>query len=104
VQGDGYTLHEHLLVKWDQTKVKPQELQDLPELPTNGLKLWQVFIDLHTTRRSGFNGPERFGFADLHAWQIITRQALEPWEVRALFRLDREYMAFRAREAAKSGG
>jgi hypothetical protein len=76
----------------------------MPTLPANGRKLWGDFFDLHLTRRSGLNGSERLGFADLQAWQIVTGLRHEPWEVRAIFRLDNEFMAFQAREAAKRQG
>jgi hypothetical protein len=77
----------------------PEQLAKMPTMPEHGEKLWLAFQDLHVTRRSGFGGPERFGFADIHAMQIVTGIHLAPWEVRGLFALDREYMAFAASEA-----
>ena len=73
-------------------------------LREDGRKLWQNFLDLHVTRRMGMGGPERLSFGDLHAWQIMARSPLEPWEVRAILRLDHEYMAFASAEAAKRQG
>jgi hypothetical protein len=90
---DGVSRREHLLAAWRTSGVQPAELAEAPELPDGGSKVWADFQDLHKTRRSGLNGPERIAFADLHSWQIVTRLRLELWEVRAILRLDAEFMA-----------
>jgi len=98
---DGSTKLEALTAIWTRTKRQPEELANLPRLPRQGRALWADFLDLHLTRRSGLNGPERLSFADLQAWQIVTASTLAPWEIRAILALDRVYMATVADAASR---
>ncbi len=93
-----------LISAWRQNGVKPKELADMPKLGRTAARVWSDYLDLHVTRRSGLDGPERIGWVDLQARQIVTGHPLEPWAIRAIFRMEAEWSAFRSREAAKSRG
>lgn len=55
--------------------------------------LWQTFRELHASRpQSGF-GPLRITFAEIDAFQRVTGVQLKPWEVDALRRADRAFIA-----------
>ena len=70
----------------------PQQLADIPELPRLAVHVWSWFLELDSSR--GNSGFSHFPitYADLKAWQEMTRIRLEPWEVSALRRLDAAYI------------
>jgi hypothetical protein len=70
---------KHLLAVWKQTKVKPQELEELGEPPQELVYLWQ-WLNEHA--------PPLL-YAELSHWQMLTGRKLKPWEVETMMRLDR---------------
>lgn len=73
----------------------------MPELPTECIKVWDVWLDLHlANRNSGINGPNKLGFLDLKAYAEMTGRRLMDWEQKAFFLIEQAYMASVAREIA----
>ena len=70
---------EQLRAVWKQTKVKPPELEAIPEPPRDLLYLWEWLGDQMYP----------LSYAELTAWQGLTRRRLARWEVEVMMRLDR---------------
>lgn len=62
-----------------------------PEIPLEGMHLWEWFWELNQGRSGGF-GPEPLPFAEIEAWSRLSRTSLTVWEVGALKRMDRAYL------------
>jgi len=50
--------------------------------------LWEAFIELHSGRSNGMNGPDSLSWSDIKAWNDLTRSGLKDWEVRVIKSLD----------------
>jgi hypothetical protein len=61
---------------------------EAPEPPDDLLYLLPWADELARGRRVGMNGPETTGWADLHAWALLTGRQLEPHEASALILID----------------
>ena len=92
---DGSCLREHLLVAEEATG---EHLFDDPEVPPAGEHLWSLFWELHAGRGSNGWTVETLRPADIEAWARLTGICLDPWEARALLRMDQ---ACRAASTAK---
>lgn len=71
----------------------PQMLRDRPLCPDGCEGLWQAFKELHASRANSGFGPMRISFAEIDAFQRVTGLSLKPWEVEAIRRADRAFMA-----------
>ena len=49
MHGDGFTTREHLASVEKITGRKPKELEDLIELPSEYIKVWEDFINLSSS-------------------------------------------------------
>jgi hypothetical protein len=63
-----------------------------PEIPNGFEYLISHFALINRARGSGFNGPLAISFTELKAFSELLDITLEPWEVRALLRLDAAYI------------
>ena len=91
---DGTTLRHHLSQAESATG---QQIVEEPEPPEDAVHLWAWFWELDGARGEGMSGPLALSFPDLDAWARLTGSAPEPWEVRALRKMD----AARLDETAK---
>jgi hypothetical protein len=87
VQGAGGTLKANLESIWEQTGVKPEELQDI-DFPEGAAHIWESFLDLHTSRGMGVNGPNPLTFSDILAWSTLTGLEITPFELNCITALD----------------
>jgi hypothetical protein len=88
---DGITIRETLEQVERQTGHTPQELigPDFPELLSY---VWSVFLCLHSTRQSGFSGPNPISYQEIQAYKNTTNSCLSSRDVETIKRLDKVYM------------
>jgi len=70
----------------------PPQLAEAPELPEDGIHVWMYFCELSAERGGGM-GPNPISSRDIQAWHELNGIQLEPWEVRLIKRLDREFLS-----------
>jgi len=89
ILGGSSSTREQLLNVWKQTGVKPKELENLTETPTELLEQWGWFLDLNDSRSSNGYGYNPISFSDMYAYFRL--QGVNPhlWEVSLIRRLDR---------------
>jgi hypothetical protein len=85
-----------------QTGVRPPEL-DPPPLPQEALFLWGYFIELHSTRGGGM-GPAAISYAEIEAWQRLTRRYLPSWQITAIKRMDQAFMRVESERQKRDQG
>lgn len=88
-QQDGASLKDHLLA--GSPYELPERLAQQPPIPHTVVHVWNWFCQLDSARGSNGWGPSSLSYADIVAWGQVTGTAIEPWEVRAIFRLDAAY-------------
>lgn len=91
-QKDGYTLREHLQGAWDQSGIKPPEL-DVPPLPECAAYVWEYFVELHNRRGNNGFGHVPLSYSEIGWWKRLTRRSLDPWELKAILEIDAAYLA-----------
>lgn len=84
---------DHLLAAERQTGQTPKMLLDRPRCPEGCEPLWQAFKELHATRGNNGFGPNRITFGEIDAYQRVTGTVMKPWEIEAIRRADRAYIA-----------
>lgn len=84
---------EHLRAVEEKTGVTPKALRDAPQLPEGCEELWRVFGELHACRTSNGWGPNRITYTDVDAFQRVSGITLKGWELDAIRRADRAYLA-----------
>ena len=62
---------------------------------------WQWFNELSRTRTSNGFGQNAISYGEIEAWSRLTNTDLDFLEVRAITRLDGEYLAIQADKIAK---
>lgn len=67
-------------------------LDNPPPLSKHVAHLWAWYCDLAQTRQSGGFGPARLSRLEIQAFERDECIRLEPWERRALMRLDAEHL------------
>jgi len=97
-QEDGETLRTHLQAAWQQTGREPQELADAPPMPPLASHLWASWSEIRTGLESGGLGLPRITWAALHFWQSATGSRLEPWERRAILKVDGLFLEAKAKD------
>lgn len=80
------------MVVWERTGVRPQELDDLVELPESCYGAWKAFVELHDARGSNGFGINPISYTDILAYCTLTQNQLDPWEVDLVRAFDREAM------------
>ena len=86
VQGDGATLHEHLIRLWQSTRrVDPKLAAWRAPLPTAVAYLWAWFKDL----ANGTAAETPISMLEVEAWQRMSGVRLTPWEFDTLRAMDR---------------
>ena len=79
----------------------PQQLQDVPELPSLASHIWGWFIELHESRGNNGMGTSPITYRDIRDWSDITRTRIEPWEIRALRKVDSAFLQSSAEQMEK---
>lgn len=62
-------------------------------MPTFALRAWNAFAEISRTRQTGAMGICRITRLEVRLWEEDEGVCLQPWERRAIFRLDDEYIA-----------
>lgn len=84
------------------TGQRPPEL-DGPECPPPLLYLWEWFLELSAARGSGGFGPNPISYCDIADWARLYARDPQPFEVRCLVDIDREFMTLKAGQAGTRG-
>lgn len=100
-QDDGRTKREHLVDIWERHGKTPKELLKKPELSPINAHVWEYFGELNQGRDRDDSGPKKTSWRELEAWANMTGRRLDPWEIRALRKIEAEYLDFMAAERAK---
>jgi len=89
---DGASLKDHLLLIHKNTGKKPKELENLIELPPEFTKVWEDFINLSSSRQSGF-GISPLSYTEIKNYGDLMGIEFEPWEVNMIKLFDRVTVA-----------
>ena len=96
LQEDGSTLRDHLLSGWRQKhydpRYKPEELK-YSHLPFLATPVWNYYNSLSSRRAVTEFGPACITWQDLKAWQDMTGNKLQEWELKAILALDDAYIS-----------
>ena len=99
-QGDGKSLREHLLAVERVTGIRPKELDELVELPQEFIFLWNDFVNLSSTRPSGF-GISAISFTEIDAYARLYNIEYDPWQLDMLRKFDSVAMQVYSEEQKK---
>ncbi|TNG94881.1 hypothetical protein FHQ28_05665 [Pasteurellaceae bacterium USgator11] len=80
------TLREHLTAVYEQTNIKPEQLNN-PEPDPFVLYLLDYFRELSMSRQCGMT-INPILYSEIEAWSRLTATTLEKWELDTLKRLD----------------
>ena len=72
---------------------QPQPELLLPPFPHLAEGVWRKFLSAAQGRRTGLDGAEPLTYSDLESWKSATGWPLREWEVEAVMRLDRVWIA-----------
>jgi hypothetical protein len=86
------TLRQHLDIVWQQTGIMPAKLADAPMLPEGCEDTWAAFVQLRSSCPSAGMGPGVISFGEVDAYQRVTGERLEPWQIAAIRAADRAYL------------
>lgn len=101
-QKDGGSLREHLTAGYraskgltlEQAFMQGMELTgEFPELPVLTRHVWEWFCGLSCERGGNGYGANGVTSTGITAWCMLNRVSLEQWELRAIQKLDHEYLA-----------
>lgn len=92
---DGATLRTHLQ-RMAYSTGKVDARLDLPPPPRAARALWETFLLLASTRRSGMSA-HALTMVDIEAWCRLTGVTLSDWELETLICLDAVAMASAAK-------
>jgi YbbR domain-containing protein len=83
---------------WQQTGVKPKELENLVELKQEYYEIWSWFTELNESRTSNGFGMNPISYSDIAAYFNLQQITPHKWEVDTLRRLDREVLNIYAKK------
>ena len=69
------------------TGQKPKELEELVELPEQYIFLWNDFVNLASTRSSGF-GISAISYSEIQAYADLYGIEYDPWQLDVLRKFD----------------
>ena len=82
----------------------PQELREAPPFPSIAGHVWGWFQELQEGRSGNGFGPNPLSFAEIAAWASLTGRRPQPWEVRALKKIDLAYLETTVKPPEKKNG
>ena len=95
----GSSIRAQLENVWQQTGIKPKELENLIELKQSQYELWSWFMELNESRTSTGFGMNPISYSDIFAYFNLQGITPHKWEVDTLRRLDREVLSIYAKKA-----
>jgi hypothetical protein len=78
------------MMAYNASGVLPEELESAPVLPDLAVHVWKWFLELSRGRDAGF-AANPLKYSEIEAWCRLSGTRLEPWEIRAICRLDMAY-------------
>lgn len=84
---------------WNQTGIKPKELEELLELQREQYEIWGWFMELNEARSSSGFGLNPITYSDIDAYFRLQNIIPEKWEIDTIKRLDREVLSIYAKKA-----
>ena len=72
--------------------MKGEPLIEEPDVPAAGEYLWGLFWDMSLGRGNGGWGPEPLSWADMAAYAGLNGITFNPWESKALRRMDLAFL------------
>ena len=92
-QGDA-PLEKHYEQAAYSKKVSVDEIIPFKKrIPSALIYLWNVFLELHSTRTSNGFGINRISYLEMKAWESLTGISLDPWELEVIVSLDNLFLA-----------
>jgi hypothetical protein len=88
---DGASLRTHLQRYFKSTGKLDPRLEEKP-IPATGRALWEVFVTLAGSRRSGM-GVSPLTLTDIEAWCRLTQVTLTGWELETILLIDQVALA-----------
>lgn len=98
-QPDGSTLAEFGASIQEQTGSWPEDIPEPPDIPPALEHLWAWFWQLRTANPSAGFGPAPLSFGEMDAWQRVTGNQLEPWQVDVLLAMDAAFLTAQPKTA-----
>lgn len=95
----GSSIRDQLMSAWEQSGVKPKELENLFELKKEHYELWSWFMELNESRTSNGFGMNPISYSDIAAYFSLQGIVPDKWEIDTLRRLDREVLSVYAAKA-----
>jgi hypothetical protein len=95
----GSSIRDQLNNVWQQTGVKPKELENLVELKQEHYEIWSWFMELNESRTSNGFGMNPISYSDISAYFNLQEITPHKWEVDTLRRLDREVLNIYAKKS-----
>lgn len=101
-QSDGASTRDHLNRVWKLTGTKPEQLENLIEIPEEFAECWSWFLRLNNKRTSGgMGGINPISYADTLAFFNLLEYSPQQWELEMLELFDSLAMKHFAAEAEK---
>jgi hypothetical protein len=76
------------MMAYQASGIMPKQLAEAPELPSLASHVWVWFCELHEARGGGGMGVSPISYRDIQDWSELTRTRIEPWEIRAIRKVD----------------
>ena len=85
-------MRQHLETAWKVTGIMPDKLANAPVLPEGCEDTWATFVQLRSSCPSAGMGPGSISYSEFDAYQRVTGERLEPWQLDAIRAADRAYL------------
>lgn len=102
-QADGSTLAQFAESVHMQSGRWPEAIPEPPDIPPALEPLWLWFWQLRAAAPSAGFGPAPLSFGEIDAWQRVTINTLEPWQVDMLLVMDAAFLAAQPEKKTGSG-
>ena len=83
-------------------KATGEAAYEVTPVPACAEHVWATFWELHAQRQGGVDGPCGLQWGEIYAWSQLTSEALRPWEVTAIMRMDKAFLEANAEHKAKA--
>ncbi len=87
---------------WRQTNIKPEELENLLEIPQTMVFVWKYFINLHNKRTASGFSVNPISYSDMYGYFALMQIQPEEWEIDTILKLDSIVMEKYNKEAEEA--
>ena len=88
---DGSILWEHCAVVENRTGKWPEQYPQ-PDIPEDGVDLWEWYWQLRNAASFGASGPNPLAYTEMQAWSHLFQIHLSALDIRLLMVLDQQYL------------